>query len=126
MLEHERVIDEYVKKIMKEIMLDGVLHYPLLVEKRYHVILDGHHRYNALKRLGATLVPVFIVDYSSPNIIVRSWRPNIHVTKELVLHAALSHNKLPPKTSKHIVNGIKIPRIDIPLHILLSKSIDPC
>ncbi|RLF13490.1 MAG: transcriptional regulator [Thermoprotei archaeon] len=117
--EHEEIIEEHVRDLIVAILTDGVLHYPLLVESKYKIILDGHHRYHALKRLGAKRVPIFIVDYSSPNVIVRSWRPGIRVTKDMVIHVALSRKKLPPKTSRHILRGISVPRIDMPLCYLI-------
>ena len=119
LIEHEEVNEEHVRSLMIAILATGVLHYPLLVESKYKIILDGHHRYHALKRLGAKRIPVFLVDYSSPNVIVLSWRPNIKVTKDLVIRAALMRKKLPPKTSRHVLKGLSVPRVDIPLRYLL-------
>jgi len=90
LLEHEEVIEDHVQLLIMLILKDGMLHYPILVEMRHKVILDGHHRFNALKRLGAAYVPALLINYSSPAIKVLSWRPEVKVTKELVIRAALS------------------------------------
>ena len=80
LLEHEEVIEDHVQLLIKLILKDGMLHYPILVEIRHKVILDGHHRFNALKRLGAAYVPALLINYSSPAIKVLSWRPEVKVT----------------------------------------------
>ena len=50
---HERTRDELLAQLTAEIRRDGVLKLPVLVEQEHHVILDGHHRYEALRRLGS-------------------------------------------------------------------------
>ena len=117
LLEHEEVVEDHVQLLIMLILKDGMLHYPILVEMRHKVILDGHHRFNALKRLGAAYVPALLINYSSPAIKVLSWRPEVKVTKELVIRAALSRRKLPPKTSWHVLIGYRVP-----LKHLLIKS----
>ncbi len=117
--EHEEVIEEHVIEIMNKIIKDGVLHKPLLVDINYNIILDGHHRYHALKRLKARRIPVFYVDYFSKDVIVSSWRHGIIVGKDLVIRIALSGRKLPPKTTRHILRGISVPEINLPLTSLL-------
>jgi len=122
LLEHEEVVEDHVQLLIMLILKDGMLHYPILVEMRHKVILDGHHRFNALKRLGAAYVPALLINYSSPAIKVLSWRPEVKVTKELVIRAALSRRKLPPKTSRHVLIGYRVPKVDVPLKHLLIKS----
>ena len=121
--EHEEVDHERLAKLFKELMHDGFLRYPLLVDASTFIILDGHHRFWALKLLGAKLAPVYLVDYMSDKIKVLSWRKGWHVDKKLVLEAGLSGRKLPPKTSRHVLIGVKIPRIDWPLEKLGVKRV---
>ena len=80
---------------------------PIAVDKKTYVILDGHHRLQALKRLGYTKIPVILIDYHSPNIKVLAQREGEMVTKDLVIQAALAGKRMPPKTSRHMlmVNG---------------------
>ena len=64
------------------------------------VILDGHHRWTALRLLGARLAPVLVVDYWR-HVELGSWRPGVTVTRREVLEAAVSGRLLPPKTTRH-------------------------
>jgi len=120
LIEHEEVFYEKVLQLAYEIKRDGLLKYPILVEAKTRIILDGHHRYHALKLLGAKYVPVFLVDYYKDPITVGSWRKNFNITKQIVLKAGLSGKKLPTKTSRHILVGLSVPYIGIPLSAMLT------
>jgi hypothetical protein len=85
-------------------MKDGILKRPIVVDRSTKIILDGHFRFNALKQLGCSKIPVFFVDYDSPHILVEGWRDGETVTKEDVVRAGLTGKKLPPKTSKHMLS----------------------
>jgi hypothetical protein len=103
--EHEKIEKDYLEKLKKQILRDGILKRPIVVDKNTNIILDGHFRFNVLKQLGYSRIPVFFVDYNSPDILVTSWRNGEIVTKEDVIKAGLTEKKLPPKTSKHMLNS---------------------
>ncbi len=111
---HEMIIEEHVRELMKDIASRGILIRPILVDRKTMIILDGHHRVEALKRLGKKYVPAVLVDYDSDCVTVSSWRPDWKVTKELVRRAGLSGKPLPPKTSRHRV-CFEIPDVNIPI-----------
>ncbi len=117
---HEEFVEEHVKELMEDIVKVNVLIKPILVDSRTYIILDGHHRVEALKRLGSKYVPAVLVDYRSECIRVTSWRENVRVDKELVLRAGLSGKLLPPKTSRHMP-CIEIPEVNVPLSILKGR-----
>lgn len=101
--EHEQFDPEHLEELLQEIVRDGALKRPILVDVRTGTIIDGHHRYNCMKRLGKRYVPAYLVDYLSEEIVVEPWENRPPVTKEDVLRAALTGRKLPPKSSKHMV-----------------------
>ena len=70
---HEEVIEEVVEKLSGEINADEEVHDPLIVDREDHVILDGMHRFSALKRLNCRFAPCCLLDYESPKIKVGSW-----------------------------------------------------
>ncbi len=111
---HEQVIEEHVKELMEDIASRGVLIRPILVDAKTMIILDGHHRVEALRRLGKKLVPAILVDYDSDCVTVSSWRDDWVVTKDLVRKAGLSGKPLPPKTSRHRV-CFEIPDVNVPI-----------
>ncbi len=114
---HEKIDERHLECLMDIIVRDGVLIKPLLVDAKTMIILDGHHRYEILKRLGKRYVPVLLVDYDSDIVDVGSWRKDWTVSKELVRKAGLSGKLLPPKTSRHILK-IKLPNVNMPLEKL--------
>ena len=101
--EHEEIRPDYLEDLKNEILSDGILKMPIAVDRDTYVILDGHHRLHALKRIGCKRIPVVLVDYQSPSIQVLGWREGEWVTKERILETALSGGRMPSKTSKHMI-----------------------
>lgn len=124
--QHEEVDPAHLRELKKEIESDKILKFAIAVDKNTSIVLDGEHRFNALRELGCTKVPVTFVDYSSPDIEVQAWRNGERVTKKDVLEAGLSGKKLPPQTSQHMIriwNTLKHisaieKRVNIPLEKL--------
>lgn len=101
---HEECIADHVEVVMSWLENEKTLITPLLVDTKTHIILDGHHRYTALKRLGYSKVPVYFVEYlSNEKVVVVSMRENKQVTKQDVIDAGLSGSLLPCKTSRHLI-----------------------
>ncbi|MCX8177763.1 MAG: pyridoxal-phosphate dependent enzyme [Candidatus Bathyarchaeota archaeon] len=103
LLPHEDISQEILKKILDEILADGVFRQAIVVDRNTNVILDGEHRHAALKLLGCKVIPVIYVDYNSPDVVVQSWDEGGSLTKKDVIEAGLSGKRLPPKTSKHMI-----------------------
>ncbi len=117
---HERLDLVRLKQLTREIESDRILKFAIAVDKDTRIILDGHHRLGALRELGCKRIPVIFMNYRESQIILKSWRNGVKVTKEMVIEAGLSKKKLPPKTSKHMViaNG-KLEHI-----LALEKKVD--
>ena len=101
--EHEEIRPEYLEELKNEILCDGILKMPIAVDKKTYIILDGHHRLHALKRIGCKKIPVILFDYQSPEIEVIPHREGETVTKEMVIQTALEGKRMAPKTSKHMI-----------------------
>jgi hypothetical protein len=101
--EHEQIRPDYLEELKDEILSDGILKMPIAVDKTTYIILDGHHRLHALKKIGCRRIPVILFDYQSPEIEVVPYRDGETVTKEMVIQTALAGRRMPPKTSKHMV-----------------------
>ena len=101
--EHEQIRPEYLEELKNEILSDGILKMPIAVDKETYIILDGHHRLHALRRIGCKRIPCILFDYQSPEIEVLPQREGETVTKGLVIETALTGRRMPPKTSKHMV-----------------------
>jgi hypothetical protein len=101
--EHEEIRPDYLEELKNEILFDGILKMPIAVNKTTNIILDGHHRLHALKKIGCKRIPVILFDYQSPEIEVLPHRHGEVVTKEMIIQTALTGRRMPPKTSKHMI-----------------------
>jgi hypothetical protein len=123
--EHEEIRPDYLEALKNEILCDGILKMPICVDKKTCIILDGHHRLGALKRLGCKKIPAVLVDYQSPEIKVIPWREGEMITKEKVVDTALSGGRMPSKTSKHMITldgeWTHISAIEVIINIPLDK-----
>ncbi|MFQ5911055.1 MAG: ParB N-terminal domain-containing protein [Thermoplasmata archaeon] len=102
---HEAISPEILGCLAEQIAKDGALIKPIVVDNESYVILDGHHRYEALKRLGCRRIPVYLVDYLDDAIEVVTWPGAVvnEITKEEIVAMGLSEELYPPKTSRHII-----------------------
>ena len=114
---HEQVVESHVEELINEIEADGVLRDPVYVDIVTGVILDGHHRTEALRHLGYKRIPSVLVYYFSPEVRVGSWRPDVKVTKREVIYRGLNGRKFPPKTSRHVFPS-RLTGLNVPLSLL--------
>jgi len=121
--QHEQILDENMMRVQRELARDGMVKDPIIVDQRTMIILDGHHRYNALKRMGYKYVPVYLVDYGSDHVAVVAWRSGEHVTKAEVMRAGLTGDLMPAKTSRHTISH-KPRGVNVPLAILKEQPHD--
>ena len=122
MIPHERTRSTRLRELKKEILDEGILRMPLIVDRRTGVILDGHHRYRLLQGIGAEVIPALLVDYSSKEVDVFPRRIGYKVSKQLALDVALSGTLMPPKTTRHVLEVEPRP-INLPLKFLLKSKL---
>ena len=105
---HEDVDPLHLQSLRAEIESDGVLKMAIVVDRHTNTIIDGHHRRYILRQLNCKRIPGIFINYDSCKVVATAWREGEEVTKESVLNASLSGNRLPPKTTKHLVeiNGV--------------------
>jgi len=100
---HEQIRPSLLAELTALIQKDGVLKRPVLVADRALVILDGHHRVEALRSLGCRRVPAYLVEYESDVVHLTTW-PDATVkvvTKQDVIRRGRSGDRFPPKTTRH-------------------------
>jgi septum formation topological specificity factor MinE len=123
---HERGSPVYLELLRREILKDGILRYPIIADEKTQVILDGMHRWLALRSLGYTLVPVMLVDaFQKPKIHVGRRRihryagdPDEQVTIQKVLSAGLRGELMEPRSTRHFFPFSKYQRVNYPLQLL--------
>lgn len=105
LIAHERVDRARLAVVRRQLHADGVVRRPVIVERQSRVILDGHHRVQALRELGAALAPVAYVRYGDPRIRVYL-RRNVmlmKLVKQAVLEMARAGKVFPSKTTRHLI-----------------------
>ncbi len=129
---HEKGSPVYLELLRREILRDGKLRYPIIADEKTRVILDGMHRWLALKSIGCKSIPVLLVDvFQKPAI--RVGRRRIHqymsdsteeITVERVISAGLDGQLMEPRTTRHFFPFSKHQVINYALSLL--KKGAPC
>jgi len=126
---HEKGSPLYLELLEQEILRDCVLKYPIIADEKTHVILDGMHRWLALKSLGYTLIPVMLIDaFQNPKI--RVGRRRIHryvsdsdeITIEEVISAGLNGRLMKPRSTRHFFPFSKFQQINYSLGLLRKRA----
>lgn len=127
---HEKGSPLYLQLLRQEILKDRMLKYPIIADEKTHVILDGMHRWLALKSLGFTLIPAILVNALN-NSGIRVGTRRIHrytrdadgeVSIEKVISAGLSGHLMEPRSTRHFFPFSKFQQVNCPL-CLLKKDI---
>jgi len=110
LLPHEATVPERLEALRNQLVHEGVLYRPVIVDRDSMVILDGHHRVRILTEMGCALIPVYLVNYGDPEIRVHSRRPEIAVSKQSVVQRGVRREPYPARTSRHEFCESLIPR----------------
>jgi hypothetical protein len=115
---HEEVIFErkaalvvYLNSLFPDLIVPS-----LIVCHKTHTIIDGHHRFHALKEMGFKNVPVTFINYQSDSIM--PYFDN-RISKSEILDASKNKQFLSPKSSKHIIFDTNINKW-VPIHLISS------
>ena len=95
---HQKLYD-YIKSVDNSCSIPAII----ICSKTY-TIVDGHHRFSVMKKLGIKKCPCLLIDYDNNNIIVN---PYNNITKEEVINAGSSNEKLLPKSTCHMIKDNK-------------------
>lgn len=113
---HEEILPERVDQFYDYIMSYGInnpICIPaIIVDITTNVIIDGHHRYYTLRKLGLQEVEVLFIDYFHEDIKVET---KAKIDKDAIVAAARSGKLLRPKLTRHLVlqNGKYVPLLCI-------------
>ncbi len=99
---HEEVVEDrlnsfvsYLKTLEEDVLISSII-----VCDETNIIVDGHHRYHALKHFGLNKIPVTFIKYNSPEI--KAYYDD-RILKSEILDVVNSGKLLSPKSSKHVI-----------------------
>lgn len=98
---HERIDEANVLDLVDLLRRTQVLSDPIWVARGSFVILNGHHRVEALRRIGAECVPAWLLDYESELVHLERWHPGPPISKSEVVRRGREGRLFPPKTTRH-------------------------
>ena len=70
---HEETVRHAYDELEASMRQDELQRDPIIVDKKSGVVLDGTHRLEVLRRLGAKLVACYLVDYASKDVRLLRW-----------------------------------------------------
>jgi L-serine kinase (ADP) len=121
---HEQIEESNVVDLVELIRRTQVVADPIWVARGSLVILNGHHRVEALRRVGAERVPAWVLDYDSDLVHLERWHPGPPIAKKEVIRRAQEGRLYPPKTTRHRLL-LDLPARPTRLADLLSASAGP-
>jgi len=119
LLVHEEHDPEKVVSLAEEIRRDGKLFNPIWVSRDTWVILNGHHRVEAFRRLGMKWIPAWVFDYDGDHVDLGRWSPGPPIAKSEVVYRAREGRPFPVKTTRHRIR-VELPDRPVPLAELQS------
>ncbi|NMC60128.1 MAG: ParB N-terminal domain-containing protein [Candidatus Methanofastidiosa archaeon] len=75
---HERIVPSVLNRLIIKMEREKKFSVAIIVDRNTMTILDGHHRFEAAKRLGCKKVPCLLLDYNDPEIKLGQWFPVIY------------------------------------------------
>ncbi len=79
MLPHEEIVSKRLEDLVDLIKRLNAVDMPIILapipSSNKYLIVDGHHRWAALKELGARKAPAIIIDYFDPSVKLYTWYP---------------------------------------------------
>lgn len=109
LLPHEEIVTERLSDIIRNIEEHDALDMPIIVApipgSSKYLIVDGHHRWAALIKLGCRKIPSVIVDYFDPKIKVFTWYPAFSGESDLLL-SRLRELKLVVETCQLSIDSV--------------------
>lgn len=95
----EGCIKERVEYLFQKITKDKVWIKPIIIDDKFGLVLDGHHRFEVAKLMKLAKIPAVAVSYQ--DIKIWSLKASYNVSHKIVIQKALSGDIYPNKTVKH-------------------------
>ncbi|MEZ0394247.1 MAG: DUF5603 domain-containing protein [Desulfurococcaceae archaeon] len=95
LVSHEEIVEGRLRALADKISREGVVDMPIVVAPipgtDKYLIVDGHHRWAALKAMGYRKIPCIVIDYFDGKVGLKTWLPAIKGPIEPFLENAMKH-----------------------------------
>jgi hypothetical protein len=101
LIPHEEIINSKKDHKKSEYKNSNIiLFHTIIACSETNVIIDGHHRYNALKEMKFIKIPVTRINYYSKKVITNE---DNSILKSDIITNAKSKKLYPPKSTNHLI-----------------------
>lgn len=118
--QHEGINLQYMDELIKKITKKKCYTNPIVIDRATKMILDGHHRFNAIKKMGGKKIPCLVIDYYGDDITVKTHGQG-KIDKKTIITMALGNKLFPPKTTKHYLKKIPLEDLNLRTNIPLNN-----
>ena len=101
---HEKIFYD----LLENIEYNHDLFPSLIVCEKSKLLIDGHHRYEYLRKQKIENVPVTLIDYLDERIIINNIKNNLRESKLEIIQNSKNGNLLNPKSTNHYIKNNKI------------------
>ena len=108
----EKFSEPRVEWLIAKIKREGVWSNPVGLDDKHNLVLDGHHRVEAARRLKFGWIPAMRFEYAKVKLYSR--RKRYKVTWRMVVAKALAGEVYPYKTTRHVF-PVELPVLEIPI-----------
>lgn len=92
LLGHEMTIDVELGQLIAGVLNTSTLDWPILIDEKTNLILDGHHRTEGLIALNFTNIPAILIDYQDDDLIkIGTWYPLVKCTLDDIINVLKSN-----------------------------------
>lgn len=116
---NERHHPEHAAALADTIMREQLWRIPITLERNSLAVMDGHHRFEAARRLKLNHVPCLLLDYEQVEVIAT--RQGYIVTPQEIVRRARTGDLYPAKTTRHRFPS-PLPVCNISLWLLQDRS----
>lgn len=89
---HEDIVEGRLKDLVEKILYEKSVDMPLVVapipSSNNYLIVDGHHRWAALRELKCKFAPCVIIDYFDEKVKLKTWFPGVTGSLDIFLKEA--------------------------------------
>ncbi len=118
---HEKTSKDRVQWLKNNILETSIIKRPLIVDENTYTVIDGHHRLEALRQLGARYAPVVLANYSQDIESIGTWTIFLRYNNARLAEIIDTHVKRGPSTLIIIgekgIERIKVDAVDA-YHVL--------
>jgi hypothetical protein len=105
---HEETVGRLSEGLVARIIRDGLQRDPIIVDEQSGVVLDGMHRLEVLRKIGAKNAVCYVIDYKSSDMKLYRWLRAVKAPSPALLQRLLKELELTPDNTVGLEGSPKV------------------